>query len=662
MSRINLLSEKIYNKIAAGEVIERPASVLKELVENSLDAGAGKISIRIGGGGVSLISVSDDGCGMDADDAILCFEPHATSKIRTEEDLDGITSLGFRGEALPSIAAVSKVTLRTRQKDSPEGVETLIEGGKMLHCTPSGCAPGTEITIRDLFFNTPARKKFLKKNPTEEKHIAEMLVNIALARASVAFDLSFDGKIFLSSPASPEIAGRIREIFGKEYAENLLPLAYTEHGIHVTGYIGNRSFTKPTRSEQRVFVNARPVESAAVYRGIREGFGPTLEKGRHAPCVLYITLPPDRVDVNVHPAKKEVRFLNDYEMTSVVRNAVATALRAAQRAELGFDPLPSQEEESLPPSRTSPPSAPAPEEEPLPPFQADPQAEEELKEALRKIGSGSTKSLLRNMPPAPWQVPSGEEPAPARGTDANFSEKPDPVFQEIMGKAFVNYTPLSARPGGEKLSSLPGFGENSETEEKGSSREKAPLGLKYIGIYSDSYILAEGENGLVVVDQHAAHERVLFEKLLRDAKNSSSQKLLLPITVELSRSDTAFLARNRENIALLGYEAEEFGMNTVKLSAIPASLSQEDAGGVFKEMIALAAMEDHAPNPCRNLDKFAMSACKAAVKANDRLTEKEALALLALLAECEQPFACPHGRPTVLNITKKELERRFGRR
>lgn len=670
MSRINLLPERVYNKIAAGEVIERPSSVLKELIENSLDAGSGKISIRIGGGGVSLISVSDDGCGMDADDALLCFEPHATSKIKTEEDLDSITSLGFRGEALPSIASVSKVSLRTRQKNSPEGVETLIEGGRMIHSTPSGCAPGTEITIRDLFFNTPARKKFLKKNATEEKHIAEMLINTALAHSNVAFDLSFDGKIFLSSSASSDITNRLRELFGKEYMENMLPLAFTERNIRVSGFIGKRSFTRSTRSEQRLFVNARPVESNAIYRGIKEGFGPTLEKGKYPPCVLYITMSPDQVDVNVHPAKREVRFLSDYEVTAVVRNAVSTSLRAAERAVLGLESIPEMEEVEIPAVSMKNYSFPVPanafsrkpdQEEPLPPHIHDPEAEKELKKALENITG--TKRLLRNIPPAPWQK---EGKNPAKEIRGEPEEKEDLSFKILMQSALVNYEPVGERSPVQMASSLPGFEEKAEkvsadeTDEKNSS---APLGLRYIGIYSDSYILAEGADGLVVIDQHAAHERVLFEKLLKDANNTLSQKLLLPITLELSRSDTAFLSRNAQYIAQLGYEAEEFGMNTVKLNAIPSAMRQEDAGRIFKEMLSFAAMEEHAPRLHeKNLDRFAMAACKAAIKANDRITEKEALHLLQLLADCEQPFACPHGRPTILNITKKELERRFGRR
>ena len=277
MSRINLLPEHIYNKIAAGEVVERPASVLKELLENSLDAHAAKIAVRIQKAGSDMIAVVDDGDGMDSDDALLCFEAHATSKISQEADLFAITTMGFRGEALPSIASVSKITLRTRRKDLPEGCEVVIHGGKMISDQPAGCAPGTEIIVRDLFFNTPARKKFLRSPATEEHHITEMMTNLALAHPDISFDLKIDNRTFMSSPGSSDLLPRIRQLFGRDYADAMIPLAGQLNHIEISGYIANRSFTRTTRLEQRLFVNGRPVESAAVFRAIREGCGPVLK-------------------------------------------------------------------------------------------------------------------------------------------------------------------------------------------------------------------------------------------------------------------------------------------------------------------------------------------------------------------------------------------------
>ena len=627
MSKIQLLTERIYNKIAAGEVVERPASVLKELLENSLDAGALRITVAVRQGGEQLISVTDDGEGMDPDDAILCFEAHATSKIKTEKDLFAITSFGFRGEAMPSIASVAKVTLHTRRRDSAEGFEVVINGGKMLASAPFGCAPGTEVVVRDLFFNTPARKKFLRSRATEEKHIAEMITNISLAHPEIGFELTFDGRPFLSSPAAKDPVPRIRALFGRDYADAMIPVSGSEHGITVNGFIARRSFTRPTRMEQRIFVNGRPVESQAVYRGIREGCGPTLDKGRYQPCILFLSLDPSRVDVNVHPAKREVRFSSDYEVTGSVRSAVAAALRTAETAalDLGGSLFSSREAEC--PGNVSP--APFPD-----------------------------------IPAVPFGTARTQETA---------------LLDRVMANAFVDYTPSALTAPPVRAVSLPGFSEPRERsgvtplpeqseESAGGERALAggkqaePLGVRLIGIFSDTYILAEKPDGLVLIDQHAAHERILFERILKGVDGTLSQRLLIPVTIELSRPDMAFLSRNAEFVEQVGYEVELFGQNTVKLSAIPAALPQDRAGDTFRDMLSRAIDSGSSATARTDLGTVAMSACKAAVKANDKLTVEEAVALLKQLAQCEQPFTCPHGRPTILNISTREIERRFGRR
>ncbi len=627
MSKIQLLTERIYNKIAAGEVVERPASVLKELLENSLDAGALRITVAVRQGGEQLISVTDDGEGMDPDDAILCFEAHATSKIKTEKDLFAITSFGFRGEAMPSIASVAKVTLHTRRRDSAEGFEVVINGGKMLASAPFGCAPGTEVVVRDLFFNTPARKKFLRSRATEEKHIAEMITNISLAHPEIGFELTFDGRPFLSSPAAKDPLPRIRALFGRDYADAMIPVSGSEHGITVNGFIARRSFTRPTRMEQRIFVNGRPVESQAVYRGIREGCGPTLDKGRYQPCILFLSLDPSRVDVNVHPAKREVRFSSDYEVTGSVRSAVAAALRTAETAalDLGGSLFSSREAEC--PGNVSP--APFPD-----------------------------------IPAVPFDTARTPETA---------------LLDRVMANAFVDYTPSALTAPPVRAVSLPGFSEPRERsgvtplpeqseESAGGERALAggkqaePLGVRLIGIFSDTYILAEKPDGLVLIDQHAAHERILFERILKGVDGTLSQRLLIPVTIELSRPDMAFLSRNAEFVEQVGYEVELFGQNTVKLSAIPAALPQDRAGDTFRDMLSRAIDSGSSATARTDLETVAMSACKAAVKANDKLTVEEAVALLKQLVQCEQPFTCPHGRPTILNISTREIERRFGRR
>lgn len=677
MSKIHLLSEQVYNKISAGEVVERPASVLKELLENALDAGARRIAVRIEKAGKALISVTDDGSGMDGDDAILAFEPHATSKIAVASDLDNISSFGFRGEALPSIASVSKVTLRTRVREKGEGTELEIAGGKLLKEAPCGCAVGTSLVIRDLFFNTPARRKFLRSAATEEKHIVDVITAIALANFPVAFSLTVDGRKFLDSSASPDPSMRIRELFGKEYESNLLPLSFTDKGITVNGYIAKRFFTKSTRQEQRTFVNGRAVESLAIYKGIREGFGPMLDKGRYPPAILFLSLPAERVDVNVHPAKREVRFASDFEISEVVRNAVAATLRQNERSVMGFQQMGEEDPSSLvspPPPVIPPPVLLPPREEVAErtPFSASFREKEKKEEKSLSYRSEAGEESI--VPPSRPSVSRSMVAEPPSGREGEFSPPPAEErfceekikIENILSSALVSHT-LRGEEGNEKEEELPGW-ENEEKKEDplspAPSSRPRPL-FRWIGVLADSYILAENQEGLVVIDQHAAHERVLFERLLHQAlENTPSQTLLLPVTLELTRGELAFLTGNAASIGKLGFEVEPFGMNTVKLSAIPASLKTEDAPTLFREMLALAAESGEFRGDAHQsiLDKFAMAACKAAVKAHDALTPEEIHALVRQLSSCEQPFACPHGRPTILPITLKELERRFGRK
>ncbi len=629
MSRIHLLPEQIYNKIAAGEVVERPASVLKELLENALDAGALKITVQVRKAGSEFISVVDNGCGMDADDALLCFEPHATSKILKESDLFAITTMGFRGEAMPSIASVSKITLRTRPKESQEGCEVVLHGGKMISSSPVGCAPGTEVIVRDLFFNTPARKKFLRSRATEEHHIAEMMTNLSLAHAGIAFELRMDNRVFLSSPASMDLIPRIRELFGREYADAMLPVDHEENGIRVSGYIARRSFTRPTRLEQRIFVNGRPVEAQGIYRGIRDGCGPVLDRGRYQPCILFLTLSPSMIDVNVHPSKREVRFSREFEVVAVVRTAVERAMRNTNSPVLSMG-------------------------------------------AVSVFGNEAPLENETDISPKPFEnIPELPPPAGPEPEDGLS------MLDAVMRSAFLDYAPQAlAVSRMTTVAELPGFRtetdkprqdqptvppEEKPEESAAAPPEKNSLGLRIVGILNSTYILGERADGLILIDQHAAHERILFERLLKGVDGVLSQRLLIPVPLELSRAEIAFLRKNAELLEKLGFEAEPFGSNAVKLNAIPAALSQDNAGNVFKNMLSEVA-ESGMPGQRIDYEKFAMCACKAAVKANDVLTLEEAIALLRQLSFCELPFACPHGRPTILNISMKEIERRFGRK
>lgn len=589
MSNIKILPENISNLIAAGEVVERPASVVKELIENSLDAGAEKIVINIEQGGSKLISVSDNGCGMDSDDAILSLEPHATSKIFHAEDIDRISTLGFRGEALPSIASISRFRLRSRRKNDIEGTEVIVEGGKFINSTPVGCAPGTEVIVRDIFFNIPARRKFLRTQSTEERHIQEVIYLLALAYPPVTFELHVDGRNIFSSPSDNNLLSRIRTFFGKTMANDFIPVEYDDSGISVKGYIARHGFTKNSRHEQRVFVNGRPVESFTVYSALKDGYGSLVARGRFPPVIFFLNMDTALVDVNVHPAKKEVRFRKPHIVTSVITQAVRNTLRTSKAPTTSMDA-------QLPLSSI--------------------------------LSSANISYTPKKETPLLTGFRKDKTVAVSGSNDLSFPLETEKHDDETVGREF------------------PGSGT-----------------LKILAFLDESYILASSETGLVVIDQHAAHERILFEKLLNTSQKAAliSQKLLIPVTLEFSRAEILFLGKNKEAFVSLGFEIESFGRNTVIISAIPSPLLQDDIGGLFSDILSALFEECGAASKIDELP-IARAACSHAVKAHDKLTMKEAEALIRQMADCELPFSCPHGRPTMINISYKELEKRFGRR
>ncbi|MHB9138360.1 MAG: DNA mismatch repair endonuclease MutL [Victivallaceae bacterium] len=624
MSKIRVLPESISNRIAAGEVIERPASVVKELVENAIDAGAGKICVEIEKAGIRLIRVTDDGSGMDADDALLCLEPHATSKISQERDIERIITLGFRGEALPSIASVSRFSLKTRQRKALEGNEVIVQGGKFIKASPVGCAPGTEMTVKDLFFNTPARKKFLKTEATEEKHIEEMLYMLALPYPQITFELFIDGKCIFSSPAHDVILPRLKTFFGKTLIDGMLPVSYSSEELKLSGFIAMHGVSRNTRREQRAFVNGRGIESNVIYQGIRDGYGGMIEKGRFPPTVLFISIDPGLVDVNVHPAKREVRFRNERTLAFDIAEAIRTALRQTPAPSITVDP------------------------------------------------SVSLKSMLDG---ADISYEIKQEEHPSFNFPGNFPPgEPQP-------KTFPSMRPVRINPVGgfrreehdsqmTEHSETPGlFGAQaapapSATTEQTSAAPELPGSgpLKIVGILDDTYILASDASGLIIIDQHAAHERVMFEKLLNCASpDGQTQKLLLPINLELSRAEASFINKNAEILRTLGFEIDPLSSNTVMVSGIPSVIRQENIGGMIHDIIS-ELTENGASSPKADLEAVARAACVAAVKSHDRLTSGEALSLLHQMAQCELPFSCPHGRPTIINISIRELEKRFGRK
>ena len=630
MSKIRVMPEQLSNRIAAGEVIERPASVVKELVENAIDAGAKRIRIEIERAGSRLICVSDDGSGMDADDALLCLEPHGTSKLFTEKEIDHITTLGFRGEALPSIASVSRFTVTTRTADAVEGVCVKVEGGKFLGTTPAAGAIGTTMLVRDLFYNTPARRKFLRSPATESHHIEEMVIAMALPRWEIGFELRLDGRLAFNSPGSATPAARIREFFGKQFAENMWPVDHQENNMHITGFIAAPGFTRNTRHEQRTFVNRRPIEAPAIYRGLKDGYATLTDAGRYAPAILFIDMPPEDVDVNVHPAKREVRFKYDYAVSRAVTAAVNNALKRSREC-------------------------PA----------------EQLREPVLPItGQVPLSSLLETMQVnyTPKEVEQGEfELHPAiRSTETG---KPQPeVKQPVPAETPRNVLPEPELPDEPEVSDIQETEETPDIDfaERFNFKAAPYTGgwpTEILGVLDNTYILAAGPQGLIMIDQHAAHERIMFEKILDQArKGAAAQALLLPQMVELPRSLMGLVLKYRPVFEKLGFDVEPMGNTSLMVNALPLNLKvSRPLAEVFPDMLQelLENSENKIPTDGAYI---ARAACRSAIKAHEKLPPEGAAELLRQLGECRQGTLCPHGRPTLININYNEIEKRFGRR
>ncbi len=617
MSSIRILPDEISNRIAAGEVVERPASVVKELVENSVDAGARRISVAIENGGRKLVQVTDDGCGMDKDDAMLCLEAHATSKIAEVFDIDRITTLGFRGEALPSIAGVSRFRLQTRQRGAVAGVEVLVDGGTLKNVQDCGCAEGTNITVRNLFYNLPARRKFLRSAATEEAHIQEMVLLQALAHPSLGFELSINGQKVFQVPPESDVRSRVGMLLGRDVLDRMTPVEYSEADMHVRGFIARPGMTRSNRREQRVVVNGRPAVADPIYFGIRDAYHTLVMKGRYPPVVLYLELPSDQVDVNVHPTKREVRFRDGRGVSQVVAAAVRRTLQGLASDYAGHvggstHPRPPQPVQPLVP----------------PPHQ---------QEFITQV------EMPRNFSTTPLATPSASQATPPSWLPPTGAPSESP---------FLEQEPVVSS----------GHGVIKGTSASAATRPEI-RSLKVLGVYRSLYLVAEGEHGLVLIDQHAAHERILFERLLATArdKDGASQALLIPLNVEFTPADAQFLKQNLQTFLGLGFGIEEFGGNSFLVTGIPAHFPQENVEGMLRDV--LDDLRD-APGMSRRPDevRIAQAACKHAVRAEDPLTREEIETLLTALAETEMPYTCPHGRPVMINLPEIELQKRFGRR
>ncbi len=601
MARIRILPENLSNKIAAGEVVERPASVVKELVENSLDAGGRKIVVEIEKGGRKLIRVSDDGSGMSADDALLCLERYATSKISSDQDLFSIRTLGFRGEALPSIAAVSRFVLVTRHQDSDSATRIEVNGGRIQKVTEVGAPVGTVVSVGDLFFNTPARRKFLKRVETEMGHIADTVVAMALGWPEVVFELIHNGRRIRRFGRCPDQLARVKQILGQGMEREFIPLEVCDGYLELKGWIGRPAVVRTTSRGIYVFVNGRRVSDRLVQHALFEGYSGRLIKGRYPVAVLYLNLPCDQVDVNVHPTKHQVRFLDGRRIHNTICDQVAAALARWDRPRW----------QSAGPNRKS---SPCPVESGF--------DRRRRPDTLPGVGEQRSRPSLPTASRQEDLVPSaGEVTAawPRQGKDRDWDDDQD---QGLFA------------------------------------------GLEVIGQFGASYIVCQSDADLIIVDQHAACERIAYEALKKAAgdKKPESQRLLVPQTLELGFSEARILEELAAHLASWGLEVEPFGGTSFVIKAYPILLEPAELETVIMQVVETAAETGIEQNLEKVLDRCLMAmACHNSLRARQRLNREQMEQILTRLDGCDDPFHCPHGRPTFVRWTLPEIEKAFGR-
>lgn len=568
MNLIRVLPEILINKIAAGEVVERPSSVVKELVENSIDAGADEVIVEILHGGKKSIKVSDNGTGMSREDAVLAFERHATSKIYGEEDLLRIGTLGFRGEALPSIASVSKVTMVTSEKESSTGTKVEIEGGKIINVSETGPSTGTVMEVKDLFFNTPARLSFLKGTNTELSHIVGVVESAALGYPEISFFLSHNRKVLLSLPGVSNFMERIHQIYGRELVENLIEIKSGppfKEGIKFYGYISNPPYSRSDRGLQLIFINRRPVKNQVISHAISEGFHTLIMKDRYPVAFLFFEIDTAEVDVNVHPAKREVRFRN----SSLIHEMVVMSIK-------------------------------------------------------EKLLGKTTEEI----PPIPSFIKGGEEGYGVREALERYMKRSEVTLEE---------------------------GKQARLDILLRPKSQVPETLLHA---FRSYIIGAGEDGITIVDQHAAHERIIYEGL-KDNK-IEIQRLLVPETIDLSPKESLILIEKIDILKTIGIEIEEFGDNTFIIRSIPAPLKGVDYRRLILDILGEL---DEQESRIDEVDRIRiLMACHGAIRANQSLTLEEMAHLIEDLGKTELPYTCPHGRPTTIRLGLRELEKLFKRK
>lgn len=682
MGNIVILDENTSNKIAAGEVIERPASVIKELVENSIDAGATSINVEVKNGGITYIKVADNGSGIKEDDVEIAFERHATSKIRNANDLDSIITLGFRGEALSSIAAVSSVELTTRISENPYGIYINIKGGSVKEVKQVGSPVGTTFVIKDLFYNTPARYKFLKKDSTEFGHISEILNRLALAKPEIAFKLVGNNSTALHTPGNNDLLSVIFSIYGKDVSKNVLPISFDDGKLKITGYTGKPEISRATRDYQSIFINGRFIKSKIISAAVDEAYKTMMMKNKHPFIVLKIELNPMLVDVNVHPTKMEVRFSDEQEIFRSIYHAVNSALSSAplirdiqlsEKSENIFMvkdkelPKPDYTQQNIPMESMSVKETGNKDLS----VDARPQINKSLKPESKNgfcdKANIAEKEKSREIKVQDSGIRSSyeEEPCKLNRIDEKLQSTEQAKFvpveekKEISDKTSEEKGNAGVPP--EEERSVGNSVEIEEPEEKGIDNCLKEASI--IGQVFSTYILLQKENELILIDQHAAHERIMFEhfKIKYQNREPLAQMMIAPVVFDLTFTEIKFLDEMKEYFNKLGFIYESFGNNSIILRAVPDIGDLSRVKELFLEVLDKVLKKNTRQTNIIDEETIYTIACKAAVKANKRLDRTEITGILEGLAKMKNPYTCPHGRPVIIKLSKNELEKMFKR-
>ena len=686
MGKIVLLDELTINKIAAGEVIERPASVVKELVENSIDAGATNITVEIQNGGISKIRIIDNGSGMSKDDLEFAFERHATSKIRKAADLENVKSMGFRGEALASIAAIAHVELVSKTEDDNIGHKIVVEGGKILEIEDSASQKGTTITVSNLFFNTPVRYKFLKKDFTEAGYIEDAVTRIAIANPNIAIKLINGNKTIIQTNGNGDLKTVIYTIYGKEIAEGLLEVNYEYEGIKVTGAIGKPEIARNNRSYQMFFVNKRYIKDKTLSAGVEQAFKGLIPIGKYGVVVLNIEIEPNKIDVNVHPTKLEIRFQEEQKVFKAIYHSVKDTLLKGdlvkeverepvveeQKLEVNQEPVKLEENQI----KTEQVVEPKVETEDIK-KSGFKKKEKDADEFIENYSTNTLQEIFAEKSagqPEEVEIPTQEQKNKMEDIIEKQKELENPKVEEPTSKDFDE---MYVKTFG-KLPETQKIEENSNKIDVKTLKEVENISVfeekenyntipkyKFIGALFSTYLVIEMKDEIYIIDQHAAHERVMYEKVKKNFYNNmekDSQIMLLPDIIELSHKERAIVKENTDLFKKAGFIIEEFGDNTIRLIGVPSLCMELDTKELFLEIldeidtVAITAKQEKE-------DKFISTiACKAAVKANMKLTNEEVDTLMRQLLVLPNPFTCPHGRPTAIKMTRYDIERKFNRK